>query len=84
MNWTTEPPKFAEYYWTLPKNKDEWLDCSPEIVKVYFDGKRWEVFRPGMNQRATLECFTHWSTDPVAYPEGTEELLQKLYPEDYQ
>ena len=44
------------YYWTKHKDKNSWLDCSPEIVYVYFDGK-YSVFRPGQTKAEKIDNF---------------------------
>lgn len=64
MIWTNKKPEYWEYYWAKFKDEDNWLDGSPEIVKVYFDGKI-SVFRPGDNKRYKLEDFTEWSVDYI-------------------
>lgn len=69
MKWTTERPTKAEYYWALPKDRDDWLDCSPEIVKVYFDGK-WQIIRPGIGKCESFDDFVLWSDEPITMPDG--------------
>jgi hypothetical protein len=71
--WTDKRPKYAEYYWALYKDKDSWLDFSPEIVKVYFDG-HWRVFRPGDNESYYISEFLYWA-GPIYRPE--------ILPEEY-
>lgn len=82
MNWTKEHPKVAEYFWAIPKDRDSWLDGSPEIVKVYFNGK-WMVIRPGIGKAVGFEDFSYWSEFSIDYPDGTESLLKELYPKDF-
>ena len=62
MKWTKEIPTKAEYYWAIPKDKDNWLDGSPEIVKVYFNGK-WMVFRPACSKVYHFDDFVAWSDE---------------------
>lgn len=68
MKWTTDKPKYAEYYWAIYKDSEDLLDCSPEIVKVYFDG-RLKVYRPGLQERFEIEDFYLWSNDYIKIPE---------------
>lgn len=73
MHWTKDHPKISAYYWALPNNKDDWLDCSPEVVYVYFDGK-WSVIRPGIEKRSKFEDFSLWY-GPISQPELEEAGL---------
>jgi hypothetical protein len=65
MEWTTNPPESYEYYWAIPVNEESMLDGSPEIVKVYFDGKI-KVFRPNDDKTYKIEDFKLWGNKPLA------------------
>lgn len=64
--WKKDHPKISAYYWAVPKDERDWLDGTPEIVYVYFDGK-WSVFRPGMKEASKFEDFLAWS-GPIDRP----------------
>ena len=64
MKWTTEVPKMASYYWAKPNNPDSWLDSTPEIVYLYFDGK-WSVIRPGEEKNYPVSSIAEWSDEPI-------------------
>lgn len=72
--WTTDPPQYSAYYWAVPENRASWLDCSPEVVYVYFDGK-WSVARPGKHRHDRIEDFTHWCgpLDRPPLPPGVDD-----------
>ncbi len=73
MFWTNKKPTFADYYWAIPKDRNTMLDASPEIVKVYYDGK-WKVFRPGDNRQYKIEDFEQWSNTYIVFPEGAPNV----------
>ncbi len=72
MNWTTTTPTASAYYWAVPKDRDDWLDGTPEVVYLYYDGKR-SVFRPGDEKRFPLDVFSHWC-GPLDMPTLPPEL----------
>ena len=68
MRWTTNIPTKAEYYWAVPKDRDSMLDNTPEIVKVYFNGK-WMVFRPACSRCYHFDDFALWSAEFIPFLE---------------
>ena len=71
--WTQEPPKISAYYWVIPKNRDDWLDSSPEAAYLYFDGK-YSVARPGKWQHSPVEDIEWWCgpLDMPSLPPGVD------------
>jgi hypothetical protein len=72
--WNSDIPTVAGYYYAVPKDKDSWLDGTPEIVYVIFDGQ-WHVYRPGYEMRYKFEDFSFWgSRVPVPQINGLDYL----------
>lgn len=71
-NWKSEPPTIAGYYQALPKDRDSWLDGTPEIVYVIFDG-HWHVLRPGCYKHYKFTDFIGWGEQMFVPPHNEDD-----------
>lgn len=80
ISWKMASPDKAGYYWAVPNDPNTWLDGTIEVVYVYHDGGKWQVFRPGETKSVSFSDFSHWF-GPVPQPELplVDMIIRQLY-----